>query len=215
MWSDVERQLAELLATESFPTLLGNPGYMHMLANAGMSGIIPRDPTELRPSARLQFTEAARMCAQLVTLHVEGMNSLRERRAKAVTLEGPTILYRLWSQRHSTRIGPWWFTDGVLKQALSESGGNQTVALAWLRDRLAVSLDWSDCDRVVQLTLHNNNRLPAIEAWGLPVRQYSPDALNRGVRPADYWARYAAMFQGQKTQYFLPFVPETRVRDYW
>jgi len=111
MWSNVESGLGELLANRSFPTLAGNPGYMHMLQNAGMPGVIPRDPTELRPAARLRFVEAARMCAQLLTMHVEGLRSLRERRAKAVVLEGPRTLYRLWSFKHSNRVGSWWFTE--------------------------------------------------------------------------------------------------------
>jgi len=104
----------------------------------------------------------------------------------------------------------------VLQQALSESGGNKTATLHWLRDRLAVSLDWSDCDRIAQLSLHANNAIPAIEAWGLPVRQFSPAAVsNKDVDMSEYWRRYSAMYQGQKTQYFLPFVPESRVREYW
>lgn len=66
------------------------------------------------------------------------------------------------------------------------------------------------------MVLHPGNALPAIEAWGLPMRQYSKDAAGKpGVSMPDYWAKLGATFQGQKTQYFLPFIPASRVTDYW
>lgn len=216
MWSDVQQDFADILASRVFPALVGDPGYVRIFHNAGMANLIPRDPSALRPGMKSNLDEAARMCAQLLTLHVEGMGSLRERRAKALVVEGPVTLYRLWSQRQNNRIGPWWFTEGVLHQATSAAAGNRQAALEWLRDRLAISLDWSDCDRIAKMTLHYGNAVPAIAAWGLPMRQYSRKAAtNPDVPMRDYWARYTAMFQGEKTQYFLPFLPATRISDFW
>jgi hypothetical protein len=149
-------------------------------------------------------------------MHVEGLNALRERRAKAAVLEGAQTIYRLWSQKKNNKVGPWWFAHGVLQQALKESKGKRPDALDWLRDRLAISLDWSDCDRVAQIVLHPRNSLPAIAALGLSMPIYSKDAPGSpGVSMPDYWASLGSRLQGEKTQYFLPFIPVDRVQDFW
>lgn len=58
---------------------------------------------------------------------------------------------------------------------------------------------------------------PAIEAWGLPIPQYTAQALQRdpGIPMPEYFSRRARSFQGEKTQYFLPFVPVSRVAGHW
>lgn len=115
MWSDIERDLAEILATRVFPTLGADPGYVRMFRNAGLPGKLPPDVSGLPPVVQRKLAEAARMCAQLLTMQVEGFEALRERRAKAVVLEGSMNIYRLWSSKEShKRIGPWWFTEGLL-----------------------------------------------------------------------------------------------------
>jgi hypothetical protein len=217
MWNQVQDGLSEILATQVFPFLKNDPGYVRIFRNAGLPGNIPSDVGALPPVVRNRLSESSRMCAQLLTMHVEGRTALRERRAKAVVLEGPDTIYRMWSKKApQSRIGPWWFTDGLLKQALKESKNDRTAAMGWLRDRMAVSLDWSDCDKVAQIVLHPGNALPAIEALGLPMPVYSKDAPGSpGVSMPDYWAKLGTMLQGEKTQYFLPFIPVDRVRDFW
>jgi hypothetical protein len=217
MWNAVQDGLSEILSSRVFPFLAQDPGYVRIFRNAGLPGKIPTDVASLPPVVKQRLSDSSRMCAQLLTMHVEGRNALRERRAKAVVLEGPETIYRMWSQKDSTsRIGPWWFTEGVLQLALKEAKGDRTAALGWLRDRMAVSLDWSDCDKVAQIVLHPGNALPAIEALGLPMPVYSKNAPGApGVSMPTYWASLGTMLQGQKTQYFLPFIPVERVRDFW
>ncbi len=217
MWDKVQDGLSEILSSQVFPFLLHDPGYVRIFRNAGLPGKVPSDVSALPPVVRQRLGESSRMCAQLLTMHVEGRNALRERRAKAVVLEGPETIYRMWSRKNpQSRIGPWWFTDGVLRQALKESKNDKTAAMGWLRERMAVSMDWSDCDKVAQIVLHPGNSLPAIEALGLPMPVYSKDAPGcPGVSMPDYWAKLGTMLQGEKTQYFLPFIPVERVQDYW
>jgi hypothetical protein len=215
VWTSVQSDLAALLGSRVYPALAEDEGYRHFFRNAGFS-TIPSSITGMPPALQLRVADAARMCAQLVTLQVDSSGGLRERRAKAVLIEGPTAIYRLWSGKDNNRVGAWWFTGAVLQQALKAEKNNRKAALEWLRDKLAVSLDWNDCDRVAQIRLGPGVAIPAIEGWGLPMRQFSRQAPGKpNVRMADYWRRYRLTFQGQKTQYFLPFVPANRVQDYW
>ena len=39
------------------------------------------------------------------------------------------------------------------------------------------------------------------------------DGTSSGEAGRDYWDKYDAIFQGEKTQYFLPFVPPDRIQD--
>jgi hypothetical protein len=218
MWSSIEDELLRILSTRVFHTLAGDPGYVEIFRRAGFKGKLPTDLASAPAAVREKLLTAARMCAQLLRMEVASQNSLRERRAKAVVLEGPVTMYRLWSNKNpKQRIGPWWFTSNLLEQALAETANDQTKAADWLRDRLAISLDFSACDRVAKLNLGFSSALPAIEAWGLPMPQYTAKALekNPAIPLPEYFAKRAQVFQGQKTQYFLPFVPITRVGDYW
>jgi hypothetical protein len=245
MWADVQNELTEILSSRLFPVLASDPGYRVMLRNAGLTSIpdykggrvdpefdtaqrnwgssMPmktpmniRSPTEvLPPAVRLRLETAARMCAQLIVMKVDADGSLRERRAKAVILEGPTTLFRLWDSGKDNRTRHWWFSEHLLN--LAEAQREQSPR-DWLRDRLAVSFNFSKCDRISELTLGVRTGIPAVEAWGLPMPQYSPnasDARSNDNREAcqDHSDKAGAIFQGQKTQYFLPFVPPDRIKD--
>lgn len=218
MWSNVEDQLAVLLSTEVFQTLMQDEAYVQLFRKAGLPGRIPSDIGLLPPKQKEQLREAARMTAQLVTMHVEGGSSLRERRAKAVVLEGPMKMFRLWnSDRPFSKNGSWWFTKGLLDMAMDAGRGNRKTTLDFLRNALAVPLDWSKCDRIAQLTLSPTNTVPAVEAQGLPMPVYSKDALRNdpSIPLMDYFAKRREQLEGMKTQYFLPFVPPTRIADLW
>lgn len=67
------------------------------------------------------------------------------------------------------------------------------------------------------MNLGISSALPAIEAWGQPMPQYTAQALQRdpGIPLPAYFSKRSQSFQGEKTQYFLPFVPVSRVADYW
>ena len=217
MWSSVEDQLATMLSTRVFHTLAGDPGYVEIFRKAGFKGELPTDLTRAPTAVRQRLNTAARMCAQLLRMDVASKNSLRERRAKAVVVEGNVILYRLWSAKDNNRVGPWWFTANLLHEALTQSDGDRRKAVEWLRDRLAISIDFGACDRVAALTLGFRSALPAIEAWGLPMPQYTAKALEKDpkIPLPEYFSKRQRSFQGQKTQYFLPFIPVSRVIDHW
>jgi hypothetical protein len=190
---------------------------VEIFRRAGFKGKLPTDLSQAPAAMRQQLSAATRMCAQLLRMDVDSKNSLRERRAKAVVIEGLATLYRLWLNKDGNRIGPWWFTAHLLQEALAQCGNDKAKATGWLRDRLAFSLDFGSCDRVAALNLGIRSALPAIEAWGLPMPQYTSKALEKdpGISLPEYFSRRRQSFQGQKTQYFLPFVPTGRVADHW
>jgi hypothetical protein len=248
MWADVQFDLAQILSGRLFPTLTSDPGYRVLLRNAGLTSIpdsssgnvdpvfaqaqddwklsiAMKTPLDIRsstaslpPAIKSQLETAARMCAQLFIMDLNALDALRERRAKAVILESPVTLYRIWDSKMENRTRHWWFSEHLLKLAITESAlANQSMQ-EWLRDRLAVSLNFGACDQLSEMKLFGNAAVPAIEALGLPMPMYSPitrDAtgVTRGKADKDYWDKLGAMFQGQKTQYFLPFVPPDRIRD--
>jgi hypothetical protein len=217
MWTSVEEDLAKILSTRVFHTLADDFGYVEIFRKAGFKGKLPIDLSQAPAPVRQQLNIATRMCAQLLRMDVDSKNSLRERRAKAVVIEGPATLYRLWSSKDSNRIGPWWFSAHLLKEGLYQCKNDRAKATEWLRDRLAISLDFGLCDRIAALNLGISSALPAIEAWGLPMPQYTPKALEKdpGISLPDYFAKRRQSFHGEKTQYFLPFIPVSRVTDRW
>lgn len=230
MWADVERDLTAILSSRLFPVLTTDPGYCVMLRNAGLFSIpegaggkidsgfakaqdawrasVPMKSSlhlhssvqNLIPATRTRLQTAAQICAQLLLMHVDAQNSLRERRAKAGILEGSLTLYRIWDSKKGNRTGNWWFSEHLLNVAVRESKAAKTSAREWLRDRLAIPEDFGQCDQISKLMLGPAAAIPCIEAWGLPMPQNSQ--VNVGP-----------ILQGEKTQYFLPFVPPDRIRD--
>jgi hypothetical protein len=230
MWADVERDLALILSTRLFPVLSTDPGYCVMLRNAGLFSIPEgaggrvdpgfaqaqsawRNSTPMKSSLHLhsstqnlppatqdRLRSAAQLCCQLLLMDIETQNSLRERRAKAAVLEGSTTVYRIWDSRKNNRTGHWWFSDHLLNVASRESKAANQSTQDWLRNRLAISYDFSQCDRISKLILGPSAAVPCVEAWGLPMAHQS--TVNVGPT-----------FQGEKTQYFLPFIPPDRICD--
>ena len=217
MWSSVEDEFVRILSTQVFHTLADDPGYLEVFRKAGFKGKLPTDLAHAPAEVRQRLNIAARMCGQLLRMDVASKNSVREQRAKAVVVEGPMTLYRLWSAKDRNRIGPWWFTSSLLEEALAQSNNDLPKAVDWLRDRLAISLDFGACDRVAALTMGISSALPAIEAWGLPMPQYTSKALEKdpNIPLPEFFAKRQQLFQGRKSQYFLPFVPISRVTNYW
>ena len=248
MWVDVQRDLAQILSSRLYPILATDPGYRVMLRNAGLASIPERtdgrvDPgfaqaqsgwrssvpmktplkihssvQQLPPAVRANLDSAARMCAQLAVMDVSALGALRERRAKAIVLDGPVSLYRMWDSSSDNRTRHWWFSENLFNLASSQSAAANQSTRDWLRDRLAVSFNFGSCDRISTLRFGAGTAVPAVEAWGLPMPQYSritrnADGASSGEAGRDYWDKYDAIFQGEKTQYFLPFVPPDRIQD--
>lgn len=253
MWSDVQRELAEILSSRLFPVLQSDPGYLVMLRNAGLTTIpdyqdgqvdasfsqaqknwalsIPLRPqlklhnsvANLPPAIRSQLETAARMCSQLAVMHVEGLRALEERHAEAMVLDRPLTIYRLWDADDDNRLRNWWFSGHLLHEAQRSSAAVNLTPQEWLRDALAISLNFGKCNRLSSLTIGDRVSLPAVEARGLPMSHYSrlggrlspndPRVDAHGTVTPDYWRRLGQTFAGQKTQYFLPFVPPDRIHD--
>ena len=185
MWSLVEEDFVKILTGRVFHTLADDSGYVEIFRKAGFQGRLPTDLSLAPVAVRQRLNTAARMCAQLLRMELVSKDSLRERRAKAVVIEGPATLYRLWSNNDRNRVGSWWFTSHLLREALVQCNNDRLKAAEWLRDRLAISLDFGLCDRVAALNLGISSALPAIEAWGLPMPQYTRRALKKG--PGIHW----------------------------
>jgi hypothetical protein len=159
-----------------------------------------------------RLNAAAQMCAKLMFMNVEASRSLRERRAKALVLEGPLTLYRIWdsSSDKDRRNWNWWFSEGLWNLAIAKSESVNQPTRDWLRDKLAVSFSFNKFDQVSKMTIRHGQALPAIEAMGLPMPHYMRP-IDREI-PKDYWEKFGSVFEGGKTQYFLPFAsPDTIV----
>jgi len=92
--------------------------------------------------------------------------------------------------------------------------------MAWLRDRLAGSMDMSDCDRIAVLRLGVDDEVPGVEAWGLPMRKYTykvhrGEWANTAASEREYYSNLDKYFQGQKTQTYLAWLPVKRMSDYY
>ncbi|MBL8227743.1 MAG: hypothetical protein JNL98_04675 [Bryobacterales bacterium] len=214
MWSNLKEELTDLMASQIFKTLLPNREYQLFLQRAGLNGKLPRTLTVVSNETRGAISEMARMHASLLLNQLADLDAVRERRAKVLLLEGPITLYRLWnSAKPWSMNGPWWFSQGLLDMSLA-AGPNRADRLHWLRDKLAVSMDWSTCDRVCMLQLSINDVIPAIQAWGLPQRYYSKDIAGK-MDPKEYFSKLGVEFAGGATQTYLPWTPGQRVGDYW
>lgn len=182
----------------------------------------------LSDATRTQLETAARLCAQLAVMHIDSQQSLRERRAEAIVLEGPVTIYRLWDSIDMNQTRNWWFSENLLHEARTKSESAGLSEKEWLRDRLAVSLNSGRCDKLSRLNIAPGSKLPAVAAWGLPMPKYTPvrqnpragepgqppsigGVDNRGGTGPDYWASMGQLFLGEKTQYFLPFLPPERI----
>jgi hypothetical protein len=159
------------------------------------------------------------MCAHLFIMELEALGAVRQRRAKAVVIEGTTTIYRIWDSKMDNRTRHWWFSENLLKLAAAQSAKTKQSVREWLRDWLAVSYNFGACDQLSKIVLAGNAAIPGIEAWGLPMPKYRPvtrdPETGRLVHEVqkDYWFKLGETFRGQKTQYFLPFVPPDRIKD--
>jgi hypothetical protein len=140
------------------------------------------------------------MCAQLFVMDLNALGALRERRAKALVIEGPMTLYRIWDSKMDNRTRHWWFSEHLFNLTAAQSAIAKQSVRDWLRDRLALSFNFGACDRISKLTLAGRAALSAIEAWGLPMPQYSPitrDASGKttGTADKDYWDKRGSTFR--------------------
>src|ERR1700694_247495 len=118
-------------------------------------GIIP-------PALRANFDKAAKKNAGLPIAAVTKSGGIEEASACAKLIKPPTVLCRFWDATlPERREGIWWFDKSVWDHANLVGEKPAAERLQWLRELLAVSLDWSRMNRIDLLRLGGNDELPA------------------------------------------------------
>jgi hypothetical protein len=220
MWNPVTKPYAQMLSNHIYPALFGNVEYRSFLEHAGIKPPYPRDVVGLSPLQRKALSETAEVRACLLGLDLQSLETLEPSGAHAVELSGPLHLYRLWNSEHpESFFGFFWFTEKLLRQSYQDGRNSKKDRLEWLRGQLAVADNWSRGDRVAKLTLGPGEKIPAVEAIGLPVRRIDNRPRRDGtvLLPEDYFEhydRYSAALPGGVPQIYLFLLPE-RVERYW
>ena len=219
MWNRVIVPFSQMLGSQLYPTLYDNSDYRSFLAHAGVRRPYPRDVSMLTQQQSKALSECAQVRANLLGLELQSLGTLKHAGARAIELEGPLHLYRLWdSKRPESEFKFFWFTEGLLRQSYKEAGPKKGERLAWLRGKLAVAYNWSGCDRIARLKLKPSDSIPAVEASGRPVRAIDNRPRNGGVvLPKDYFRQYetySSSLLGGALQLYLFLLPD-RVEKYW
>jgi hypothetical protein len=220
MWNDVTLEFGHLLGNHLYPTLFLDVDYIHFLASAGLRSPYPQSVSQLTDRQRKALADNARVKASLLGLELASLNSMSPTRAKAIELRGPLRLYRLWSsQVKGNEMRFFWFREELMTRCFHEAGERKIDRLEWLRGQLAVSYNWSHCDRVAKMELAPRDTILGVEADGLPVRGIQIGRQDRSVKlPVDYWknfGKYSAPLPGGAAQLFLFLVPQNRVCPHW
>jgi hypothetical protein len=214
MWFQVEADLTSLLSARIYPNLLTDAFYRRFLTLAGLpaggqpGGLIP-------PALRANFDKAAKISAGLAVAAVSKSGGIEEISACAKLLKPPIVLCRFWdATAPERREGIWWFDKRVVDLAKHHGGKTAAERLRWLREHLAVPLDWSGMSRIDLISLGGDNELPAIEGNGTRQRMYSPTALYEGnAARGDYWKNLTTYLPGGVKQIVLPFIPQSIGED--
>ncbi|MBZ5622948.1 MAG: hypothetical protein LAQ69_30075 [Acidobacteriia bacterium] len=214
MWSQVEADFEQMLARKIYPVLLGDAVYRAFLTLAGMGPNFPSDET-VPVSLRENFAKAAKIRAHIAVAEIARSSGLEEARSNAKLITGPVTLYRFWDSRApERREGVWWFERHVIDLCKQNAGRTAAERLEWLREHLAVSIDWSKMDRIDVMSLAANQEVPVIEGTGTAQRMYSATALTRGkVASKDYWPNLGKFFPGGVKQTVPPFLPRFQGQD--
>jgi hypothetical protein len=136
-----------------------------------MARPFPRDIAVVPASQRNSLAENAKLRANLLMLELQQLAALRQTKARALELKAPEYrhLYRLWNSKVKTsELRFFWFTEDLLRESLRQAGGKKSDRLEWLRHQMAVSYNWSLCDRIAKLHLGPGDEILAVEAEGLP-----------------------------------------------
>ncbi|HXB72164.1 MAG TPA: hypothetical protein VNY05_28260 [Candidatus Acidoferrales bacterium] len=214
MWAQVETDLQKLFAAKIYSGLLTDAVYRKFLTLAGFGPQFPRDLKSAAPSVRENLVTAAGIQAHIAVAEVAKSGGLEVTATCAKLIGGPLTLYRFWdSSAPERRVGVWWFHGSVIDACQQHAGKSFEARKEWLREHLAVCLDWSAMDRIDTLSLTAADELPAIEGTGAPMRIYSAAALPNGkVASKDYWPNLGKYFPGGLKQIVLPFVPRAQGR---
>ncbi len=251
MWSTVEKELVDLLSAQLYPKVYSDAGYRVLLSRAGLAtlrgvqdgrlvgneffnaqngwyqGKPMTDNSGMPASGNLQPNDLRRLHAaaevqvRLMLMDVRDLDCLVEDGAKATPLTGKGFIYRVWDAKSQNQTRHWWFSQAIKDQAIRESSQQGISPHEWIRDALAISIDYGECDRLSRIALEDLGGVPRIEAKGLskpqrtPVHR-APSGKTIGFADDDYWLRLGKFFRGEKTQYFVPYLPPDAIKpDAW
>jgi hypothetical protein len=220
MWSQVQADLESLLAAKIYPGLLEDAVYRAFLVSAGVK---LSDLADYSIPARLQknFRTTARIRAHIIVKEIGKSGAIAENSAGAKLCHGQLTLYRLWdSGAPERREGVWWFAPEVIDACKRNTPRSPEIRKQWLREHLAVSIDWSKLNRIDYITLKTGDELPAIVGTGRPMRVCSPDSVSTKASasstapppiakatPKEYFNNLDKLFPGGVRQTILPFIP--------
>jgi hypothetical protein len=213
MWADVKRDLELLLVAKIYRVLLHDAVYRHFLTLAGLGPNFSSD--QIPPNLRKNFATAAKIRAHIIVAQIADEDALEEDSCGAKLVTGDARFYRFWDSGHEERrVAPWWFEAGVVETCKQHAGRSAEARRQWLREHLAVSLDWSKMNRIDVMILRPGDEVPALVGIGSPQRMWSPKALCAGQAPrADYWENYRKYFPGGVRQTVFPFIPRATGED--
>src|SRR5208282_2854983 len=144
MWPEVQRDLELLLIAKIYRVLLlHDPVYRSFLTLAGLGPNFPKD-NQIPPNLRQNFATAAKIRAHIIVSQIADQNALVEQSCGAKLVTGNATFYRFWDSEHEERrVAPWWFEPTVVTTCKQHAGRSADDRRKWLREHLAVSLDWS------------------------------------------------------------------------
>jgi len=223
MWAQVRTDLENLLSVRIYPDLLDDAVYRAFLISTGAKLSDLGDYT-IPASLRDGFRTAAKIRAQIIVAEIEKSNAIREGSAGAKVCQGVT-LYRLWDARSpERRQSVWWFEPTVIECCKRSTPRSTDARKQWLREHLAVPIDWSKLNRIDTVTLSGSNGIPAIVGIGGPMPVYSQDAVSTKASstkplpmakttPQVYFDNFGKFFPGGIRQTILPFIPRATGMD--
>jgi hypothetical protein len=220
MWDQVTVPFARMLSSKLYPSLFGNKDYEEFLGLSGIRPPYPANASSLTPAQQERLLQNAHLRANLLSLELDGLQALKTAKATTVEITGPSPIYRLCnSQVTGSEFRFFWFTEDLLMRSMHEGGTSKKMRLQWLREHLAVSYNWSRCDRLARMRLKKTDALLAVKADGLPMRGVEIRPTDRSVRlPGDYFTnhkKYSTILPGGDPQLFLYLLPKDGIELFW
>jgi hypothetical protein len=184
MWTDVERELTQLLSGRVFPALRGIPAYEKLLKSG------QPDPA------------ACKAAAHAIVNSTDLKSGIREFGSR----ERPKV--RVWSQPICRAVSPknnpngyWWFDEELVERWGRKfppgTPNRKDQILESIRPMLAVCLDWNDFTDLRRMRLITP--IPVVTGQGTHKGIYSPADKRHADQPN-------VVFIGGFTQVFVSFV---------
>jgi hypothetical protein len=192
MWTEVERELSELLCSKAFPALIGLPAYKRLLKPNGQP-----DPI------------MCKLVAHELVHSTDLKSGIREfgSRERPKAREWAKPICRAVSLKNNPN-GAWWFDEELVERWARNyppgTPSRKQIILDSIRPMLAVCLDWNDFTDL--RIMRPASSIPVITGQGAhkPIVQ----------SPADPRYKSNVFLIGGFTQVFLPFVNPSNNHQY-